>query len=219
MRDSWGGPRFHHIPVGPGDDPAQGHLPRASDSADVPPRRDDRPVTTRIAFLRAVNVGKRTVRMARLVELFDQLGYDDVWTYINSGNVVFQATGSRKALEHTIGEALEAEYGFECTTFVRSASELHKVLDLDPFDVAESDTYFVTFLKNTPSEATARALEAMSNEVDTLVVRGRDVHWRMHCKSTDTTMTKKKWEELVGRNTGTSRNITMLRKLVARLDA
>jgi uncharacterized protein (DUF1697 family) len=176
-------------------------------------------MTTRIAFLRAVNVGKRTVKMSRLVELFDDLGFDDVWTYINSGNVVFRASGTRATLERTIGQALEAEYGFECTTFVRSASELHKVIDLDPFDVAESDTYFVTFLKNTPSEATARALEGMSNDVDTLVVRGRDVHWRMHCRSTDTTMSKKKWEDLVGRNNGTSRNITMLRKLVARLDA
>ena len=48
-------------------------------------------MTTRVAFLRAVNVGKRTVAMARLASLVEGLGYDDVWTHINSGNVVFDA--------------------------------------------------------------------------------------------------------------------------------
>ena len=181
-------------------------------------RRDDPAVTTRIALLRAVNVGKRTVKMSRLVELFDDLGFTDVWTHINSGNVVFEATGSRADLEDTIQEAIEAEYGFECTTFVRTATELRTILRADPFEVGAADTYFVTFLKSTPSAATAEALEALSNDVDTLVVRGRDVHWLMHCRSTETTLTKKVWEDLVGKNTSTSRNTTMLRKLGAKID-
>lgn len=175
-------------------------------------------MTTRIAFLRAVNVGKRTVRMARLVELFEELGYDDVWTHINSGNVIFDATGRRPALERTIGARLEAEYGFECTTFVRTAAELRKVLDVDPFDVEATDTYFVTFLKDTPSDATAEELEALSNEFDTLVVRGSEVHWRMHGSSMETTLPKRTWERIVGVNASTSRNITMLRKLAAKID-
>ena len=64
--------------------------------------------------------------MARLVEVFEGLGYDGVWTYINSGNVVFDAAGSRADLEQTIEQALEAEFGFEVTTFVRTAPELKK---------------------------------------------------------------------------------------------
>ena len=63
-------------------------------------------MSTRIAFLRAVNVGRRRVRNARLVELFAQLGHRDAWTYINSGNVVFSASGSRPVLEQTIGAAI-----------------------------------------------------------------------------------------------------------------
>ena len=64
-------------------------------------------MTTRIALLRAVNVGRRTVKMSRLIELFDDLGFTDVWTHINSGNVVFDGTGARAALEATIQEAVE----------------------------------------------------------------------------------------------------------------
>ena len=76
----------------------------------------------------------------------------------------------------------------------------------------------MTFLKTTPTAATANALEALSNDVDTLVVRGRDVHWLMHCRSTETTLTKKVWEDLVGKDTSTSRNTTMLRKLLAKIE-
>ena len=57
-------------------------------------------MTTRVAFLRAVNLGRRTVKMARLVEVFEGLGYDDVWTYINSGNIVFDAAGSHRSRAH-----------------------------------------------------------------------------------------------------------------------
>ncbi len=171
-----------------------------------------------VAFLRAVNLGKRTVKMARLVELFEALGYEDVWTYINSGNVVFDAAGSRAELEKTIGAALEKEFGFEVTTFVRSAVELQRALTATPFELVEGDTYFVTFLKSPPNAAVARELESLSNEMDTLVVRGRDVHWRMHGKSTDSSLKSKDWATLVGEHRSTSRNIAMLRKLVAKLE-
>jgi len=173
-------------------------------------------MTTRIAFLRAVNVGRRTVSMARLVEIFDELGHRDVWTYINSGNVIFDAAGSRADLERSIEAALEDEYGFEVTTFVRTATEIDRVLQVEPFAVADGDTYFVTFLKTTPSAETIRLLESSSNEFDTLVVRGREVHWRMRGRSTDTKLKKKDWK-VVGELGSTSRNTTMLRKLASKL--
>jgi uncharacterized protein (DUF1697 family) len=174
-------------------------------------------MTIRIAFLRAVNVGKRTVNMSRLVEVFEALGYTDVSTFINSGNIVFDASGARADVERAIERALEAEYGFEVTTFVRTAGELGKMLDAAPFEVADADTYFVTFLKSTPSTTTVRTLEAYSNDFDTLVVRGRDVHWRMHGRSIDTTVTKTQWN-VVGKLASTSRNVNSLRKLLAKIE-
>jgi uncharacterized protein (DUF1697 family) len=173
-------------------------------------------VTTRVGFLRAVNLGHRTVKMSRVVEVFARVGYDDVWTYINSGNVAFDAAGSRPEVEQSIEGALESEFGFEITTFVRTATELQRVIAAQPFEVAPGDTYFVTFLKDPPDAATVRALRSLSNEFDTLVVRGRDVHWRMHGKSTDSKLKKKDWE-IVGKNKSTSRNINMLRKFAAKL--
>jgi len=169
-----------------------------------------------VAFLRAVNVGKRTTPNAKLIEIFRGLGYENVWTFINSGNVIFDATGSRGDLEHRIGAALEEAFGFEVTTFVRTAAELRKVVALEPFTMADGDTYLVTFLQDAPSAAITKSFEAASNDFDTLVVHGREAHWHLRGKSTDTTLKKATWK-LVG-PFSTSRNITMLRKLVGKLD-
>ena len=175
-------------------------------------------MTTRVAFLRAVNLGKRRVDMKRLAAVTIDAGYDDVSTYVNSGNVVFDGTGRREAIEDRLQTAYEREFGFECTTFVRTASELRRVLTEEPFDLTADDTYFVTFLKSSPTAAQVRDLEAMSNSFDTLVVRGRDVHWLMHGRSSDSPLTKRDWERILGPNTSTSRNTTMLGRLVAKFD-
>ncbi len=157
--------------------------------------------------------------MSRLVTVCQDLGYTDVWTYVNSGNVIFDASAARASVEAAMEKALEHEFGFECTTFVRTAAQLRTALDAKPFTVAAADTYFITFLKTAPSATAATALEALSNDVDTLVVQGADVHWRMHGKSTDSTLVTRDWTNVLGHLTTTSRNVTMLTKLLAKIDA
>jgi uncharacterized protein (DUF1697 family) len=175
-------------------------------------------VSPRVAFLRAVNLGRRTVPMPRLVEVLDGLGFREVWTYVNSGNAVFDATGSRPKLEDAIEAALESTFGFEVTTFVRTPAELTRILAVEPFELADGDTYFITFLKAPASAEAKRSLEGCSNQFDTLVVDGREVYWRMRGRSTETTLKKKDWK-VVGELGSTSRNVTMLRKLMAKIDA
>ena len=121
-------------------------------------------------------------------------------------------------LENELGSAFEKALGFECTTFVRTAAELRKVVAASPFKVASGDTHLVTLLKDVPAAPQRKALEALSNDFDTLVVDGRDVHWRMHGRSTDTRLKTKQWDDIVGRHRSTSRNIKMLGKLVEKLD-
>lgn len=173
-------------------------------------------MTTRLAFLRAVNVGNRRVDMKRLAAVFHEHGYDDAWTYINSGNVGFTSGKARGPLEKELEELLEEEFGFECTTFVRTVTELEKALALDPFDLRAGDTYFVTFLKKAPTAGQKKALEALSGDFDTLEVHGADVHWRMRGKSSDSPLTRRDWEKVLGPLSSTCRNTTMLRKLAAK---
>ncbi len=130
--------------------------------------------------------------------------------------MVFDATGSRAAIEATLERALEHAFGFECTTFVRTAAELRRALAVQPFTLDAGDTYFITFLKQPPPKAVADALVAASNDFDTLEVHGRDVHWHMRGKSTDTQLKPAVWKQL-GEHASTSRNVNMLSKLLAKI--
>ncbi len=65
-----------------------------------------------VAFLRAVNVGRRRVAMATAREVLSGLGLGDVSSFVNSGNLVFSATGKAAEHEAAIRQALEKEFDF-----------------------------------------------------------------------------------------------------------
>jgi uncharacterized protein (DUF1697 family) len=94
---------------------------------------------TYIAFLRAVNVGGRTVTMTRLRDLFEELELRDVRTFIQSGNVFFTAGArergvrARAALARRIERHLSSALGFEVPTMIRTVAEVEAALALDPF--------------------------------------------------------------------------------------
>lgn len=170
-----------------------------------------------VAFLRAVNVGKRRVAMAQLREEFETLGYSDVSTYINSGNVIFSAAGRSADLTRAIEERLAKAFGFEIPTFLRTDTQVAAMAARMPFgDVPDGHTHMVVLLRKAPTAAVKRAVEAASNDTDTLVVDGAEVHWLIRGKLGDSTLGRKEWDAL-GLPLGTSRNATMLAKLAAKL--
>ena len=81
-----------------------------------------------VAFLRAVNVGKRTVAMATARQALADLGFADVSSYVNSGNLFFSATGPASDHEVAIRARLEEVFGFELTTFVRTAAQVRDLV-------------------------------------------------------------------------------------------
>jgi uncharacterized protein (DUF1697 family) len=171
-----------------------------------------------VAFLRAVNVGRRRVAMATAREVLCELGFDDVSSYGNSGNLVFSATGKAANHEARIRSALEKEFGFELTTFVRTATQVRALVEARPFGaLASGHTHFALLPLTRPTATGKRTVEAMSNDRDEVRVRGRDVHWLIRAKSTETTLGPKQWLDALPGNPTTARNMTMLTKLAERL--
>jgi uncharacterized protein (DUF1697 family) len=86
------------------------------------------------ALLRGINVGgKASVNMATLKDCFEQLGFQSVRTYINSGNVVFQTVKkSQRSLEKTIEAGIEKAFGFPVTTIVLNLPEYRRLTKLIP---------------------------------------------------------------------------------------
>ena len=84
------------------------------------------------AFLRGVNLGKRTVKSAELKAAFEAMGFTDVKTLLASGNVLFDAkTG--KELKARIEAGLKETFGFDVPIVLRSLDELTAMVKADPF--------------------------------------------------------------------------------------
>jgi uncharacterized protein (DUF1697 family) len=85
--------------------------------------------TVYVALLRAINVGgKNLVSMKALKERFEELGFRDVTTYINSGNVIFRSTETdARKIEAQIDRMLEREFSVAGKTVVRSRTEMARV--------------------------------------------------------------------------------------------
>jgi uncharacterized protein (DUF1697 family) len=171
-----------------------------------------------VAFLRAVNVGKRRVAMATARDVLGDLGYTEVSSYVNSGNLLFTTSGKAADLEAAIRSALEKKFGFELTTFVRTAAQVRALVEHRPFgELAPGHTHFALLPLTRLTAGDRRAVEAMSNDRDEVVVQGRDVHWLIRAKSTETSLGPKQWRDALPDNPTTARNMTMVTKLAERL--
>jgi uncharacterized protein (DUF1697 family) len=135
-------------------------------------------VSTYVALLRAVNVGSRNrVQMAALRALCDDLGYSDVVTYIQSGNVVLRSpVRSAAAVERALTRAIQKELGLAITVIARSKDDVAKVVSNNPFPKAEPNRLHVAFLDAKPAATRVRALETFDAGRDEVEVRGREAY-------------------------------------------
>jgi uncharacterized protein (DUF1697 family) len=172
-----------------------------------------------IAFLRGMNLGKRRLPMSRLKKLFEELGFDAVETFIASGNVLFSSkVTDTRALESKIAGHLEAALGYDVDTFVRTAKEVTAIggAKIFPEDGNEGITIHVGLLQQKLPDETATKLAAVHTAGDEFRVTGREYYWL--CRTL--THESKVWTlpEIKALNlpTATMRNLTSIRKLIAK---
>ncbi|MEO7001706.1 MAG: DUF1697 domain-containing protein [Ktedonobacterales bacterium] len=123
-----------------------------------------------IALLRGINVGGHQVKMERLRELFAELGFTDVRTYIQTGNVFFaSAETDRKALTETIERHLRAALGYDAPVFLRTIAELEQILASDPFgalDVTPDMRLCITFTADAIPHDLTLPLRSPKNDME-----------------------------------------------------
>ena len=114
-----------------------------------------------VAMLRSINVGGRNkVAMADLRALVEGLGYADVGTYVQSGNVVFTGTGASAKVAGRIADQIKAELGLDVPVIVRNQRELAGVIQGVPYSGADREPtqHHVTFLAKRPDRHRGRHL-------------------------------------------------------------
>src|SRR5205085_5562044 len=91
-------------------------------------------MSTYVALLRGINLGSHNkVAMPALRAAVEGLGFQDVATYIQSGNVVLTTTDSATKVETAIAKVFADEFGIDVAVVVRSAQQLEKIVDNSPF--------------------------------------------------------------------------------------
>jgi uncharacterized protein (DUF1697 family) len=127
-----------------------------------------------VALIRGINVGRaKRVSMADLKALFEGLGYREVRTLLNSGNVVFSAPGSaRRTAAAKIEKAFVARVGFAARVFVLGADEIAAALDENPFGKSATDPsrLMVTLIAESADRAALKALAKQSWTPDRVAI-------------------------------------------------
>jgi uncharacterized protein (DUF1697 family) len=132
-----------------------------------------------IALLRGINLAKqRRISMADLRDVVSGLGYDDIRTHLQSGNVVLTAKESPNTVARKLEQELDRVLGMDVKVVVRTRDELAAVIDADPFAgvVDKPSWYQVTFLASKPAAKVVRELESEDFAPEEVAVRGREIY-------------------------------------------
>ena len=136
-------------------------------------------MTRQIALLRAINLGsRRRVAMGDLRDLLTSLGYGDVRTLLQSGNVVLTSIRSGKTLERELEKKLSARFAIDIEVLVRTRAQLAAVIERNPLaDLADDPKrYHVTFLSAKPDATRERELAELDVAPEQFVVSGREIY-------------------------------------------
>jgi len=136
-------------------------------------------VATYAALLRGINLGARNrVAMADLRALVEELGGEDVVTYVQSGNVVFRHAGAAARLERELAQAIQRALELDIAVIVRSSRQLTAIVDGNPFLAAGADLahLHLTLLGSSPDSAGVRRAIAASGTPDELSVKGKEIY-------------------------------------------
>jgi uncharacterized protein (DUF1697 family) len=172
-----------------------------------------------ISILRGINVsGQKKILMQDLKALYEQLKFNTIGTYIQSGNVVFSTdkkTDTQK-LSKEIEQAIQTKYQFDVPVIVRSLDQMQQIVTANPFLKEKNinpEKLHVTFLDKKPSVENIKNIESLSFLPDRFVLIETDVF--LHCPDSygDTKLSNKFFENKL-KVQATTRNWKTVNKLL-----
>jgi uncharacterized protein (DUF1697 family) len=132
-----------------------------------------------IVFLRGVNLaGRNRIAMAALREALDEVGFEDVSTYVRSGNVVLSSKGPPKKVQSDVERLVADRFGLDIKVVVRTRAALAAVVERNPLGkIAKNPKlYQVTFLDAVPNAEVVRKLEAAAAGKERVAHTGRELY-------------------------------------------
>ena len=167
-----------------------------------------------------MNLGSTNrVPMAKLRSALGDAGFEDVATYVQSGNVVLSSRDSAAKVARAVERLMEKEFGLKIPVVVRTRAQIAKIVERNPLGKVAGNPkrYQVSFLEKKPTAATMRKLEELAAPAERVVAEGREIYaWHP-----EGVARSKLWAALAGKGLGvtaTARNWTTVTKLLELAD-
>ncbi len=178
-------------------------------------------MTRCVAFLRAINVGGHRVSMEELRRLFVSMSFEEVETFIASGNVLFTAPRPPgPALVKRMEAGLKAGLGYEVCSFLRTGAEVAAICRDTPFspvEVRQAAALNVGLLADPLPAPARKRLQSLATDIDAFQVHGREIYWLCRRKQSESTFSNAVFERTLGVR-ATFRTIKTFVRLVERYD-
>ena len=172
---------------------------------------------TFVALLRGINVGgKSLVSMAELRALFSSLGFEDVATYIQSGNVVVRSpTADEGAVVSKLEREIAGAFAFSPSVLLRTPAQLQAIAASNPYLSRKADLskLHVVFLDRAPAARTAAKLDPERSPPDEFTLKRREIFLRLPHGSGRSKLKLDYFERVLGVR-ATQRNWNTLLKLI-----
>ena len=131
-----------------------------------------------VAFLRGINVGgKKLIKMEELSRVFERSGFKHVRTFIQSGNVIFEASETNtELLTKKIEQKILESFGEDVTVVLQTVVELEKIVRRNPFKRVKPDSnamMFVTFLSAEPNSRPKLPLISAAENLEVFAIKDR----------------------------------------------
>jgi len=173
-----------------------------------------------VAFLRGLNVGGHTIKMDRLKADFEALDFQNVSTFIASGNVIFETEDTDEpALEARIDAHLKQSFGYEAACFLRSEAEMVRIAQHNPFPQVSAEEWgkpYVNFFRAPlPADQQQKVL-ALASETDLAVLDGRELYFLPKASLLDSAFGTPLFTKAIGKTLTTNRNLNTIKRIVAK---
>lgn len=133
-----------------------------------------------VLLLRGINVGgHRKVKMAELKTVLHELGFQNIISYIQSGNVIFSAEETNLSkLKQTIEEAIELYFGFAVSCFIIPKGTFLTIIKNNPFIETEEITkLYITFLNETPNPEKLETLKTFETSDELFILKNNTLYF------------------------------------------
>lgn len=126
-----------------------------------------------ILFLRAINVsGKNIIKMAELKDSLIQNGFENVKTYIQSGNIILESPKTKAEIQHNVYRIIQENFKLDIAIFIYTQSELIELLNKNPYkSPLEGNKVFLTFTNSSISNEASSKLSTMDLGEEVLTIK------------------------------------------------